>query len=93
MFTSHTLSETARVWVQQSFSESVLAVAFVDFVTLEIVAVTWMLAELPRDRRWSLASFVWLFSFIVYPGLGALLYFLWLHRDHRLLREDVAMTG
>lgn len=68
-----------------SLQDPLLAAGLVDFMTVIGILVVWLLADLPAERRWSAKTWLWLVSYIVFPGLGLLLYFLWLHPRHRFM--------
>lgn len=70
-----------------SFEDPLLSAGVVDFVVLFAVATLWMIRELPAKERWTLATFAWLVINISVPGIGIVLYFLWLNRQHRFVSE------
>ena len=69
-----------------SLADPLLAAGLVDFMTVIAILVVWLLAELPAATRWHAKTWLWLVSYIVFPGLGLLLYFLWLNREHRFMK-------
>ena len=69
-----------------SLADPLLAAGLVDFMVVISLALVWMLADLPREQRWGGRTWIWMISFIVFPGMGMLLYFLWLHPRHRLMQ-------
>lgn len=69
-----------------STDDPVLLAGLVDFTVVAVILACWMVAELPTQTRWrSPATWVWLLSYVVFPGLGALLYLVWLRPEHRLM--------
>lgn len=40
-----------------------------------------------KERRWTPKFFIWLISYVVFPGLGFLVYFLYLNPDHRFVSK------
>ena len=76
--------DSLRAFIDLSKSDPLLVAAMTDYHMLELIIGTWMVADLPRPR-WRPRTFVWLAAFIIYPGLGPVLYFLWLNPRHRLV--------
>ena len=69
-----------------STGDPVLLAGLVDFTVVSVILACWMAAELPAQTRWrSPSTWVWLVSYIIFPGLGALLYLIWLRPEHRLM--------
>ncbi len=69
-----------------STGDPVLLAGLVDFTVVSVILACWMMAELPPQTRWRTAStWIWLISYCIFPGLGALLYLLWLRPEHRLM--------
>lgn len=64
---------------------SLLMAGLTDFMTTALIVAVWMYRDTPRERRWTPKFFVWLISYLVYPGLGCLVYFLVLNPDHRFV--------
>lgn len=62
-----------------------LMAGLTDFMTVALIAAVWMVSDTPKERRWGLRFFIWLASYIVFPGLGFLVYFLYLNPDHRFV--------
>lgn len=66
--------------------DPVLLAGLVDFTVVAVILACWMVAELPAQTRWRTpATWIWLLSYVVFPGLGALLYLVWLRPEHRLM--------
>lgn len=84
--------DSLNAFIDLSSSDPLLVAAMTDYHMLELIIGVWMLADLPRPR-WRPRTFMWLTAFIIYPGLGPILYFLWLHPGHRLVtgREPPAL--
>lgn len=69
-----------------STDDPVLLAGLVDFTVVSVILACWMAVELPAQTRWRTAStWVWLVSYCIFPGLGALLYLIWLRPEHRLM--------
>jgi hypothetical protein len=68
-----------------SAADPVMLAGLIDFMVLATLVAIWMISELPRETRWSGRTWIWLLSYFVYPGLGAMLFFLWLHPRHRFM--------
>lgn len=66
---------------------SLLMAGLTDFIMIELIAFIWMYTETPPERRWKPKFFVWIMSYIVFPGLGFLVYFLLLNPDHRFVAK------
>lgn len=77
--------DSLHAFVDLSSSNPLLVAAMTDYHVLELIIGVWMVADLPRPTRWRPRTFVWLAAFITYPGLGPILYFLWLNPEHRLM--------
>lgn len=77
--------DSLRAFLDLSSSNPLLVAAMTDYHVLELIIGVWMVADLPRSTRWRPRTFVWLAAFIIYPGLGPILYFLWLNPEHRLM--------
>ena len=71
-----------------SLADPLLAAGLVDFMTVSGILLVWLFEELPAADRWRPKTLIWLLSFIVFPGLGLLLYFLWLHPRHRFVAGE-----
>lgn len=67
-----------------SFGDPVLSAGLSDFAAVAAVLGFWMYADLSAQERRRPRTFVWLALYTLFPGLGALLYPLWIHPDHRL---------
>lgn len=68
-----------------NWGDPLLMAGITDFMTVVAIAIVWMISETPRERRWTPKFFVWLVAFAVFPGLGFLLFFLFLNPDHRFV--------
>ena len=77
--------EAFPAFFAMSLQDPLLAAGLVDFMTVIGILVVWLIVELPKDGRWRPQTFVWLLAYIVFPGLGLLLYFLWLNPQHRFM--------
>lgn len=77
--------EAFPAFFTMSLQDPLLAAGLVDFMTVIAILVVWLLAELPASDRWKPKTWIWLVSYIVFPGLGLLLYFMWLHPRHRFM--------
>lgn len=64
---------------------SLLMAGLTDFMMVALIAAVWMVSDTPKERRWGFKFFIWLISYIVFPGLGFLVYFLYLNPDHRFV--------
>ncbi len=69
-----------------SVADPLLAAGLVDFMVVALLVLVWMLSELSAETRWGAKTWLWIFSFCVFPGLGFFLYFLWLNPQHRFVR-------
>jgi hypothetical protein len=81
--------DSLDAFIDLSTSDPLLVAAMTDYHVLELIIGVWMLADLPAPR-WRPRTFIWLTAFIIYPGLGPILYFLWLNPGHRLLTGQPA---
>jgi hypothetical protein len=84
----YSFSEGFTEFVAMSLEDPLLTAGLIDFMTIAVILVVWLIADLPAQRRWKPKTFVWLVSFIVFPGLGLLLYLLWLNPGHALMRDS-----
>ena len=84
----YTFVEGFTEFFAMSLEDPLLTAGLIDFMTVATILVVWLIADLPAARRWKPRTFVWLVSFIVFPGLGLLLYLLWLNPDHALMRDS-----
>jgi hypothetical protein len=66
---------------------SLLMAGLTDFVLISAISFIWMYSDTPRERLWKPKFFIWIISFIVFPGLGFLVYFLFLNPDHRFVAK------
>ena len=84
--------DSLDAFIDLSSSDPLLVAAMTDYHMLELIIGVWMVADLPRPR-WRPRTLVWLAAFLIYPGLGPILYFLWLHPRHPLVtgREPPAL--
>lgn len=80
--------EAFPVFFTLSLGDPLLAAGLVDFMTVIGILLVWLITELPRERRWGARTYLWLVSYVVFPGLGLLLYFLWLYPQHRFMSGD-----
>jgi hypothetical protein len=78
--------EAFPIFFTMSMADPLLAAGLVDFMTVAGILAVWLIADLPRERRWGPKTWLWLVSYVVFPGLGMLLYFLWLYPEHRFVR-------
>jgi hypothetical protein len=69
-----------------SAQDPVLSAGLSDFVVVATLFGVWMYTDLAPEDRLRPRTFLWLLSYVVFPGLGALLYLLWLRPDHRVVR-------
>jgi hypothetical protein len=58
--------------------DPVLSAGMSDFVVVAVMFAVWMVNDLPAGQRNSLRVKIWLVIYTLFPGLGALLYRLWL---------------
>ena len=70
-----------------NWGNSLLMAGITDFMTVVIISMVWMITETPVERRWKGKFWVWMVSFIVFPGLGFLMFFLFLNPDQRFVRN------
>ena len=77
--------EAFPIFFTMSLADPLLAAGLVDFMTVAGIVAVWLLADLPKARRWGPKTWLWLVAFTVFPGLGLLLYFLWLYPEHRFV--------
>lgn len=68
-----------------SFNDPLLSAGLSDFTVVAVLFGIWMWADLPAEQRRTPKTAAWLLSYAVFPGLGALLYLLWLRPDHRIV--------
>ena len=73
-------------YIDLSLADPIMFAGLVDFVTLGALAATLMISQLPKATRWSGATWGWLILFVIYPGLGTLVYFLWLNPGHSMMQ-------
>lgn len=66
-------------YVVVSAQDPILLAGMIDFLAFAALVAVWMISELPREIRYRPRTWGWLVAFMVYPCLGALLYFLWLN--------------
>ena len=67
-----------------SLGDPVLSAGLSDFGAVAGVLGFWMYSDIPAEQRHRPRTFVWLAVFTLFPGLGALLYPLWIHPGHPL---------
>lgn len=72
-------------YFELNWGDSLLMAGITDFMAVITIAFVWMYTETPPERRWTPKFFVWLIGFVVFPGLGFLLFFLLLNPDHRFV--------
>ena len=77
-----------------------LGTAIFDYIALIPVCLIWALSELPREQRTAPRTIIWSLVYLAAPGLGILLYFLWLQPGNHLasgeainLAVDPARSG
>jgi hypothetical protein len=78
------LSGAILAFFRLSFRDPVLSAGLSDFAAVAGVLGFWMYADLPPQDRRRPRTFAWLALYTLFPGLGALLYPLWIHPGHRL---------
>jgi hypothetical protein len=66
-----------------SFKDPVLSAGLSDFAVVATLCGTWMYQDLPVQDRHRPRTYVWLTIFVLFPGLGALLYPLWIRPGAR----------
>lgn len=69
-----------------SLADPLLCAGLVDFMTVVGILLVWLITELPEGSRWGAKTWIWLVAYTVFPGLGLLLYFLWLNPGHRFVK-------
>ncbi|NKI16055.1 hypothetical protein HCU74_01355 [Spongiibacter sp. KMU-166] len=69
------------------WGNGLLMAGLTDFMLVIIVSFVWMWAETPKEERHSWKFPVWLVSYVVFPGLGFLVYFLLLNPKHRFVAD------
>lgn len=84
----YTFVEGFTEYFRMSLADPLLTAGLIDFMTVAGIAVVSMIALLPRERRWAPRTFVWLVAFTIFPGLGVLLYLLWLNPDNPVMRDS-----
>jgi len=84
----YTFAEGFTEYVAMSLADPLLAAGLIDFMTINVILVVWLISDLPVARRWQPRTFAWLFSFAVFPALGLMLYLLWLNPAHALMRDS-----
>jgi hypothetical protein len=62
-----------------SFKDPVLSAGLSDFAVVATLCATWIYDLAPEERRRP-RTIVWLVIYVLFPGLGALLYPLWIRR-------------
>lgn len=67
-----------------SFGDPVLSAGLSDFGAVVGMLGFWMYTDLAPNERRHPRTFIWLTIYILFPGLGALLYPLWIRPAHRL---------
>lgn len=67
-----------------SLGDPLLTAGVTDFVVLIVAFGFWALADLPAATRWSGRTYAWLVAYGLFPGLGVLLYVLWLRPAARV---------
>ena len=69
------------------WGNGLLMAGLTDFMMVIIVSFLWMLTDTPKHliRSWKFP--VWVISYLIFPGLGFLVYFLLLNPQHRFVRE------
>src|SRR5215510_13304314 len=82
----YTFVEGFTKYFAMSLADPLLMAGLIDFMTIALILLVWLIADLPAGLRWKPRTFVWLISFLVFPGLGLLLYLLWLNPAHALMR-------
>lgn len=68
-----------------SLNDPLLSAGLSDFAVVAVLFGIWMYTDLPPDERRKPRTFAWLASYAIFPGLGALLYLLWLRPAHRVV--------
>ncbi len=78
-----------------SFNDPLLSAGLSDFAVVAVLFGIWMWADLPQEQRMTPKTGAWLLSYVVFPGLGALLYLLWLRPNHHIVtgRREPARAG
>lgn len=77
-------------YFELNWGNSLQMAGVTDLVMISVIAWVWMYVDTPPERRWTPKFFVWLISYIVFPGLGFLVYFLVLNPDHRFVAGRTA---
>ena len=72
-------------YFELNWGDPLLMAGITDFMTVITIGLVWMISETPKERRWTPKFFVWLVAFVVFPGLGFLMFFLFLNPDHRFV--------
>ena len=83
----YTFIEGFTEYFAMSLADPLMTAGLIDFMTVAAILVVWLIADLPAGQRLKPRTFVWIVSYIVFPGLGLLLYLLWLNPDHPILRD------
>lgn len=71
-----------------SFKDPVLSAGLSDFAVVATLCATWMYTDLPQEERQRPRTYVWLLIYVLFPGLGALLYPLWIRPGQRGVGRD-----
>ena len=77
-------------FVSLSLADPLLTTGFVDFLVVAVFGYAWLAHDLPAANRWGPRTWIWTVSYIVFPGLGFFVYFLWLNPGHPLMRASQA---
>ena len=84
----YTFSEGFTEFFRMSIADPLLAAGLIDFMTVAVILLVWLIADVPSSQRLKPRTFAWVASFLVVPGLGLLLYLLWLNPGHALMRDS-----
>lgn len=66
-----------------SFKDPVLSAGLSDFAVVATLCASWMYTDLPLEERKRPRTYAWLLIYVLFPGLGALLYPLWIRPGQR----------
>jgi hypothetical protein len=86
----YTFKEGFTEFVNMSFADPLLTAGFIDFMTIALVFAIILVADIPRGQRMGWRTWVFLIAYIVFPGLGLLLYLLVLFPNSSLMRDSPA---
>jgi hypothetical protein len=84
----YSFKEGFTEYFRMSLADPLMTAGLIDFMTVALILGVFLIMDMAAVKRMGWRLVVFVIAFIIFPGLGLLLYLLWLHPDHPLMRDS-----